>query len=144
MEFQKSFLVFEFVACSWKTETKPFFHRVQPDKIRLGDRNPFTKVDDEIAQQFDIIEIVRHPDYKSSTSYNDIALFKMSGTIRSVNPHTKPAKQYALICISFIESKENRLTSLREKLTARNFVFLLDRKRMFCQPVCGQIPAIHL
>lgn len=54
----------------------------EPDKIRLGDRNPFTNLDDAIAQEYSIIEIIRHPDYKSSSSYYDIALFKMNSTIR--------------------------------------------------------------
>lgn len=60
------------------------FKRIKPDKVRLGDRNPFTTVDDDIAQQYSIEQIVRHPDYKSSTSYFDIALFRLNKAIKYI------------------------------------------------------------
>lgn len=52
------------------------------NKARLGDRNPFSQLDDEYAQQFDIVEIVAHPSYQGRFSYYDLALFKLSGNIR--------------------------------------------------------------
>lgn len=55
---------------------------VPANKARLGDRNPFTTLDDEFAQQFDIVDIVQHPDYRGSLNYFDLALFKLSGSIR--------------------------------------------------------------
>lgn len=57
---------------------------VRVNRARLGDRNPFTTLDDEFAQQFNIIQIVPHPQYRSSLNYFDLALFRLSGNIR---PH---------------------------------------------------------
>lgn len=58
---------------------------ISVNRARLGDRNPFTALDDEFAQQFDIIQIVTHPQYRGSLNYYDLALFKLSGNIRPHN-----------------------------------------------------------
>lgn len=55
---------------------------VAANKARLGDRNPFTALDDEFAQEFDIIDIQVHPEYQGRFSYFDLALFKLGGSIR--------------------------------------------------------------
>uniref|UniRef100_A0A336MPR3 CSON004416 protein n=1 Tax=Culicoides sonorensis TaxID=179676 RepID=A0A336MPR3_CULSO len=57
---------------------------VELNKALLGDRNPYSTLDDEFAQIFDIIQVIRHEQYRSSLRYFDIALFKLSGNIR---PH---------------------------------------------------------
>lgn len=58
------------------------FQGLRANRARLGDRNPFTQLDDEFAQQFNIIDIVLHPNYVGRFSYYDLALFKLSDNIR--------------------------------------------------------------
>uniref|UniRef100_A0A1L8DQW0 Putative trypsin-like serine protease n=1 Tax=Nyssomyia neivai TaxID=330878 RepID=A0A1L8DQW0_9DIPT len=55
---------------------------VQPKYVRLGDHNLARTDDDGDPQQFNIREIVRHPEYKSSSKYNDIAVMKLDGRPR--------------------------------------------------------------
>jgi Trypsin len=45
--------------------------------VRLGDLNLNSSLDDKYAQQLDIVEMIRHPEYKSSSAYNDIALLRL-------------------------------------------------------------------
>lgn len=59
-----------------------FYCSSEPDKALLGDRHPYSTVDDEFAQLFDIVEVIRHEDYRSSLRYYDIALFRLSGNIK--------------------------------------------------------------
>lgn len=53
-----------------------------PDKALLGDRHPYSTLDDEFAQLFSIVQVIRHDDYRSSLRYYDIALFRLDGNIR--------------------------------------------------------------
>jgi hypothetical protein len=58
------------------------FHcRNPPDVVRLGDLNLNSDYDDKYAQQSDIEEVIRHPNYKFSSSYDDIALFRLKTPI---------------------------------------------------------------
>jgi transmembrane protease serine 9 len=45
--------------------------------VRLGDLNLKSGHDDKYAQQHDIDEVIRHPEYKFSSSYDDIALLRL-------------------------------------------------------------------
>uniref|UniRef100_A0A1B0CS99 Putative serine protease snake-like zootermopsis nevadensis n=1 Tax=Lutzomyia longipalpis TaxID=7200 RepID=A0A1B0CS99_LUTLO len=50
---------------------------VQPKYIRVGDHNLARTDDDGDPQQINIREIIRHPEYRSSSKYNDIAVIKL-------------------------------------------------------------------
>lgn len=54
---------------------------VPPNIIRLGDQNLKRTDDGAEAQDFGIEKIIRNPDYRTSTKYNDIALFKLDQRI---------------------------------------------------------------
>lgn len=56
-------------------------NRSRPDTIRLGDINLLSKNDDEGVQQLKIANITKHPDYASSSYYNDIAVIKLAGDV---------------------------------------------------------------
>lgn len=58
--------------------------------MRLGDLNLKSKKDDKHAQHFKIADITRHPKYKFSARYNDIALLKLERPI-TVNNVVCPA-----------------------------------------------------
>lgn len=53
-----------------------------PDVIRVGDRHLKSPKDDENAQQYKIEKIIAHPDYNSSSHYNDIAMIKTDRDIK--------------------------------------------------------------
>ncbi|KAK6635647.1 hypothetical protein RUM44_000901 [Polyplax serrata] len=61
--------------------------------IRLGGLN-LKEEDDSTVQKFTITERIVHPRYKASSKYDDIALFKFTGSIR-MDGHTRPACLYA-------------------------------------------------
>uniref|UniRef100_A0A3F2YQ77 Peptidase S1 domain-containing protein n=1 Tax=Anopheles albimanus TaxID=7167 RepID=A0A3F2YQ77_ANOAL len=48
-----------------------------PDVTRLGDIDLFNDSDDGYAQQIRILEIIRHPEYRFSARYHDIALLRL-------------------------------------------------------------------
>lgn len=52
----------------------------------MGDINLYNKEDDKYAQEFKIAQIIRHPEYKFSARYNDIALMKLNGTAIVTGP----------------------------------------------------------
>ncbi|XP_050080491.1 transmembrane protease serine 9-like [Anopheles maculipalpis] len=48
-----------------------------PDTVRLGDTDLGSTDDDEIAQQIKIARIIKHPQYRASRKYYDIALIEL-------------------------------------------------------------------
>lgn len=58
--------------------------------MRLGDINLESQIDDKYAQHIQIAEIIRHPDYKFSSKYNDIALLRLKEAV-SVSEIVLPA-----------------------------------------------------
>uniref|UniRef100_A0A336KIU9 CSON008560 protein n=1 Tax=Culicoides sonorensis TaxID=179676 RepID=A0A336KIU9_CULSO len=54
---------------------------VVPDIVRLGDLDLESDTDDKYKQEFSIEEIIVHPLYKTSSFYNDIAIFKLNGSV---------------------------------------------------------------
>ncbi|XP_054262026.1 serine protease snake-like [Macrosteles quadrilineatus] len=76
--------------------------------VRLGDYDIFSTDDDKNrhaeSREYQIIERINHPEYKSPSVYNDIALYKLKDTIK-FNEYVRPiclqidhtfAKTYAL------------------------------------------------
>lgn len=61
-----------------------------PDVVRLGDLNLYSADDDQYAQQFSIAAIIRHPEYKFSRSYHDVALLRLNRNV-SLNETVLPA-----------------------------------------------------
>jgi hypothetical protein len=59
-----------------------FVNRKEPDTVRVGDFFLATTEHDENAQQLSIENFIFHPSYKSSESYNDIALIKTREKIK--------------------------------------------------------------
>ncbi|KAL9697966.1 hypothetical protein quinque_001407 [Culex quinquefasciatus] len=52
-----------------------------PDVVRLGDIDLYSSADDEWAQQFRIVKIVRHPEHRFTANYHDIALLKLDRNV---------------------------------------------------------------
>uniref|UniRef100_A0A182IJN5 Uncharacterized protein n=1 Tax=Anopheles atroparvus TaxID=41427 RepID=A0A182IJN5_ANOAO len=57
--------------CTADTENR------EPNVARFGDLNLYKDDDDQYAQQRKIVEIIRHPDYRFSRKYHDIALMRL-------------------------------------------------------------------
>lgn len=57
------------------------FFSSAPDVVRLGDLNLDSEDDNEHAQQFTIIEIIKHPDSRKKYRYHDLALLKLNGSV---------------------------------------------------------------
>lgn len=66
------------------------FHGVKPTIIRLGEQNLKSADDGTEIQDFHIEQIVRHPDYRASSKYNDIALLKIHRNVK-ISDFVKPA-----------------------------------------------------
>ncbi|XP_001650082.2 uncharacterized protein LOC5565742 [Aedes aegypti] len=54
----------------------------RPDLVRLGDVNLLSDENDENVQQIAIKRFIKHPAYKASRSYNDIALIELETDIQ--------------------------------------------------------------
>lgn len=57
-------------------------HRIYPDIIRLGAQNLKNFDNKSTKKDVGIEKIIPHPNYKRSSHYNDIALIKMTESIR--------------------------------------------------------------
>lgn len=58
--------------------------------VLLGELNYGNDTDDAQPQQFDIIDHIRHPDFKYPSKYNDIALIRINGLVK-FNQYIRPA-----------------------------------------------------
>lgn len=69
------------------------FDRGEPVRVRLGELN--LKKNNDGANPIDILvdEIIVHPDYISSSRYNDIALIRLNNIVK-FNDHIRPACLY--------------------------------------------------
>lgn len=54
----------------------------KPKYVRLGEQNLLTDDDGAKPVDYTITEIIRHPQYKISSYYNDIALFKLDRSVK--------------------------------------------------------------
>lgn len=63
---------------------------IKPKIIRLGEQNLKRKDDDHRVEDFEIAQIIRHPNYRASSKYNDIALFQLNQNVR-INDFIRPA-----------------------------------------------------
>ncbi|XP_055641462.1 transmembrane protease serine 9-like [Toxorhynchites rutilus septentrionalis] len=61
-----------------------------PSVVRLGDVDLISNVDDVYAQQFSIVEFIRHPKHRFSSKYNDLALIELEKEI-VLSPGVCPA-----------------------------------------------------
>ncbi|XP_058122277.1 uncharacterized protein LOC131264003 [Anopheles coustani] len=52
-----------------------------PTVVRFGDLNLYNDTDDAFAQQYDIVEIIRHPEHRFSAKYHDVALIKLEKNV---------------------------------------------------------------
>lgn len=59
-------------------------------RVRLGDLDLFDDSDDAMPQDFDIIEAIRHPEYKFPLHYNDVGLVKLDVPAKFTS-YVKPA-----------------------------------------------------
>lgn len=57
----------------------------KPNMVRLGDHNLASDEDKTKPQDFEIKRIIKHPSYKFSSKYDDIALIELDGDVRYVN-----------------------------------------------------------
>lgn len=69
------------------------FNRGKPVRVRLGELN--LQKNNDGANPIDILveEIIVHPDYVSTSKYNDIALIRLSNKVK-FNDHIRPACLY--------------------------------------------------
>uniref|UniRef100_A0A182RIN5 Peptidase S1 domain-containing protein n=1 Tax=Anopheles funestus TaxID=62324 RepID=A0A182RIN5_ANOFN len=65
-------------------------NNIPPQWVRLGDVNLASSIDDEYAQQYEILRIVRHPQHRFSKKYFDLALVELDSTVR-LTPGVCPA-----------------------------------------------------
>uniref|UniRef100_A0A182QQ99 Peptidase S1 domain-containing protein n=1 Tax=Anopheles farauti TaxID=69004 RepID=A0A182QQ99_9DIPT len=56
-------------------------NRINPDTVRIGDTDLGSTEDDEFAQQIPIARIVRHPQYRASRKYFDVALIELQWSV---------------------------------------------------------------
>lgn len=49
--------------------------------VLLGELNYGNDTDDAQPKQFDVIDRIRHPDFKYPSKYNDIALLRLNGSV---------------------------------------------------------------
>jgi transmembrane protease serine 9 len=61
-----------------------FSRSFPPDQVRLGDLNLNSTHDDKYAQQLEIEQIITHPNYRFSSSYDDIALLRLKQSVKLV------------------------------------------------------------
>lgn len=57
--------------------------------VRLGEFDKYRTDDDARVEDFQIIEVIPHPSYKSSSQYNDVALFKLDRNAK-LGPYVRP------------------------------------------------------
>ncbi|XP_055301455.1 serine protease snake-like [Sitodiplosis mosellana] len=62
---------------------------IKPKIIRLGSQN-LKRSDDPNVEDFGILQSIRHPSYRPSSKYNDIALFELSRDVQ-INDFIRPA-----------------------------------------------------
>ncbi|XP_035779125.1 uncharacterized protein LOC118459650 [Anopheles albimanus] len=63
---------------------------IAPDVVRLGDIDLYNDTDDAFAQQYKILEIIRHPDHRFIAKYHDVALLKLEQYV-TLNETVAPA-----------------------------------------------------
>ena len=56
----------------------------------LGDLDISTETDDARPAVYRIVRVYNHPDYESSSHYNDISLFELETTV-AMGPYVRPA-----------------------------------------------------
>lgn len=62
----------------------------RPKIVRLGDQNLKRTDDDSPTRDYSIVQVIRHPDYKPSSKYNDIALIELERDVEFTD-YIKPA-----------------------------------------------------
>lgn len=63
---------------------------MKPKVVRMGDQNLKRTDDDSRARDYGIAQVIRHPDYKPSSKYNDIALLELDRDV-PFSDYIKPA-----------------------------------------------------
>lgn len=69
------------------------FNRGKPVRVRLGDLNLQKNNDGANPIEFLVDEIIIHPNYVSTSKYNDLALLRLDKTVK-FNDHIRPACLY--------------------------------------------------
>ncbi|GAB0087377.1 serine protease snake-like [Sergentomyia squamirostris] len=77
------------------------FAQIKPTIIRLGERDLFTDDDNEGVRDFGIENVSTHPEYRSISIYNDIALVKLNETVQFTK-YIRPA------CLNSVEEGINK------------------------------------
>uniref|UniRef100_A0A182QZA9 Peptidase S1 domain-containing protein n=1 Tax=Anopheles farauti TaxID=69004 RepID=A0A182QZA9_9DIPT len=54
---------------------------IHPDTVRLGETDLASADDDELAEQVKIVRFIKHPKYRESKKYYDIALIKLAKSV---------------------------------------------------------------
>lgn len=58
--------------------------------VLLGELNYASNEDESQPQQFNVLERIKHPDFRFPSKYNDIALIKINGSVK-FNQYIRPA-----------------------------------------------------
>lgn len=72
----------------------------EPTTVRVGDLDLYSSKDDRFAQQLDIMEIIRHPEFNINSAYHDVALIKLAKPV-TVTDFVTPACLYTNDSSSF-------------------------------------------
>lgn len=62
----------------------------EPKYVRVGDLNILKSDDDADPEDFNVVEIIPHPNYRRASKYDDIALLKLDRKV-TLNPYKRPA-----------------------------------------------------
>ncbi|XP_041779302.1 transmembrane protease serine 9-like [Anopheles merus] len=73
---------------------------VEPTVVRMGDLDLYSAKDDRYAQQVEIAEIIRHPEFNFSSAYHDIALLRLKKSV-TVTDFVTPACLYTNDSLTF-------------------------------------------
>ncbi|XP_053675900.1 transmembrane protease serine 9-like [Anopheles nili] len=73
---------------------------VEPTIVRLGDLDLYSSKDDRYAQQIEIAEIIRHPEFNFSSAYHDVALLRLKKSV-TVTDFVTPACLYTNDSLTF-------------------------------------------
>lgn len=55
-----------------------YVFRIPPDIVRLGDQNLIRQDDNAQPQEYQIANVIVHPEYRHSSNYFDIALIRLN------------------------------------------------------------------
>lgn len=66
----------------WLLTAAHCLSELRPDLVQVGDLRIYSKAEDEVAQRFEVEEVVLHPGYNPTNVYDDIGLIRVKGFVK--------------------------------------------------------------